>query len=100
MDPLSAVSRERYLAITERIKDPGMSSDTADRGVSEYGTSKAQASCTECGTHSPGGEPFTDITKWVVQSVFILPPLIRHPMYHLFLSVLFMSPNLQMGACT
>src|SRR6266436_1022782 len=71
-----------------------------DRGVSEYGTSKAQASCTKCGTHSPRGEPFTDIAKWVIQSVFILPPLIRHPMYHLFLPVLFMSPNSQTGACT
>src|SRR5258707_8464054 len=31
---------------------------------------------------------------------FHSPPLIRHPMYHLFLSALFMSPNSQMGACT
>src|SRR5258707_787868 len=45
-----------------------------DRGVSEYRMLKAQASCTECGTHSPRGEPFTNIAKWVVQSVFILPP--------------------------
>src|SRR5258708_1039870 len=28
------------------------------------------------------------------------PPFIRHPMYHLFLSVLFMSPNSQTGAHT
>src|SRR5258705_6723484 len=31
---------------------------------------------------------------------FHSPPLIRCPMYHLFLSALFMSPNSQMGACT
>src|SRR5260370_1381196 len=31
---------------------------------------------------------------------FHSPPLIRCPMYHLFLSALFMSPNLQMGAHT
>src|SRR6266478_1681156 len=31
---------------------------------------------------------------------FHSPPLIRHPMYHLFLSALFMSPNSQTGACT
>src|SRR5258708_9158633 len=62
--------------------------------------SKAWASCTKCGTHSPRGESFTDITKCVIRSVFILPPLIRCPMYHLFLSALFMSPNSQMGAHT
>src|SRR5260221_10886168 len=55
------------------IKNSGVSTSFSDRGVSEYGTLKAQASCTECGTHSPRGEPFTDITKWVIQSVFILP---------------------------
>jgi len=60
---------------TKRIHDPGMSSQiyTMDSRVSEYGTLKAWASCTKCGTHSPGGEPFTNITKWVVQPVFIPP---------------------------
>src|SRR5260221_13688462 len=60
---------------TKRICDPGIGSDTMDSRVSD----KAQASCTECGTHSPRGEPFTNITKWVIQPVFILPP---HQMSH------------------
>jgi len=48
--------------------------DTVDSRVSEYGTSKAWASCTKCGTHSPRGEPFTNITKWALWPVFMLPP--------------------------
>src|SRR5258706_16485063 len=67
-----------------------------DRGVSEYGTSKAQASCTECGTHSP----IHQHCQMGCMICFHSPPLIRHPMYHLFLSALFMSPNSQMGTCT
>src|SRR5258707_10775119 len=33
-------------------------------------------------------------------NLFSFSPLIRCPMYHLFLSALFMSPNSQTGACT
>src|SRR5258705_12441594 len=85
---------------TERIRDPGMSSQILQIG--EYQSMACRklrppvpnvAPIVPEGSHSPTSPNGS-------YNLFSFSPLIRHPMYHLFLSALFMSPNLQMGACT
>src|SRR5258708_36210602 len=85
---------------TERIHDPGMSSQIL--WIGEY----------QSMAHRKLGPPVPNVAPIVPEgshsltspnglyNLFSFSPLIRCPMYHLFLSALFMSPNSQTGACT